>query len=69
MGRIATIFNLGPDENSAKVSWIAQQIVLKCSPKADFFMDLKTEVGKVIYLDSLIVQKKLKAMDGVKNEF
>ena len=29
------IFNLGPDENSVKVSWIAQQIVIKCSPKAE----------------------------------
>ena len=33
------IFNLGPDENSVKVSWIAEQIVLKCSPKAEIFYE------------------------------
>ncbi len=29
------IFNLGPDDNSVKVSWIAEKVVFKISPKAE----------------------------------
>ena len=35
------IFNLGPDENSVKVSWIAQQVVFKFSPKAEIVYENK----------------------------
>lgn len=35
------IFNLGPDENSVKVSWIAKQVVFKFSPKAEIFYEEK----------------------------